>query len=120
MACSLAAVLGHCYPIWHGFRGGKGAATVVGGLIVIEPWLLLPVLLTWLVILLITGYVGLATVLAGFSLVPAAWYLGSPALLVFATVIAFFLLFTHRRNMRNLREGTEYRFRTLHRFSRKH
>jgi glycerol-3-phosphate acyltransferase PlsY len=120
MACSLAAVLGHCFPIWHGFRGGKGAATVVGGLIVIEPWLLLPVLVTWLVILLITGYVGLATVLAGFSLVPAAWYLGSPALLVFSTVIAFFLLFTHRRNMRNLREGTEYRFRTLHRFSRKH
>lgn len=120
MACSFAAVLGHCYPLWHGFRGGKGAATVIGGLIVIEPWLLLPVLVTWLLILLITGYVGLATVLAGFSLVPAAWYLGSPALLAFATVIALFLLFTHRSNLRNLRDGTEYRFRTLQRFSRKH
>ena len=120
MACSLAAVLGHCYPIWHGFQGGKGAATVIGGLIIIEPWLLLPVIVTWLVILLITGYVGLATVVAGFSLVPAAWYLGSPVLLAFSTVIAFFLLFTHRSNMRNLRDGTEYRFRTLQRFSRKH
>ena len=48
MACSFAAVLGHCYPIWHGFRGGKGAATAIGTLIVIEPWLLLPVSALWL------------------------------------------------------------------------
>ena len=48
MACGLAAVVGHCFPIWHGFRGGKGAATAVGALIVIEPWVLLPLLVTWL------------------------------------------------------------------------
>jgi len=46
MACGLAAVVGHCFPIWHGFRGGKGAATAVGVLIFIEPWLLLPLLIT--------------------------------------------------------------------------
>lgn len=120
MACGFAAVLGHCYPLWHGFRGGKGAATAVGAMIVIEPWLLLPVAITWLVVLLITGYVGLATMLAGVSLVPTAWYLGSPALLVFTTVLALFLLFTHRSNMRKLRDGTEYRFHPMHIFSRKH
>ena len=120
MVCSFAAVLGHCYPLWHGFRGGKGAATAVGGLIVIEPWLLLPVIVTWLVVLLITGYVGLSTVLAGFSLVPAAWYLGRSELLVFACVIALFLLFTHRSNLRKLRDGTEFRIRRTHLFSRKH
>lgn len=120
MVCSFAAVLGHCYPLWHGFRGGKGAATAVGGLIVIEPWLLLPVIVTWLVVLLITGYVGLSTVLAGFSLVPAAWYLGRPELLVFACVIALFLLFTHRSNLRKLRDGTEFRIRRSQLFSRKH
>ena len=120
MACGFAAVLGHCFPIWHGFRGGKGAATAVGAMIVIEPWLLLPVAITWLVILLTTGYVGLATVLSGFSLVPAAWYLGDNTLLVFSAVLALFLLFTHRRNMRNLRDHTEHRFKRLQMFSRKH
>jgi len=120
MVCGFAAVLGHCFPLWHGFRGGKGAATAVGAMMVIEPWLLLPVAITWLVILLTTGYVGLATVLSGFSLVPAAWYLGNNSLLAFSTVLALFLLYTHRGNMRNLRDRTEHRFKHLRMFSRKH
>jgi glycerol-3-phosphate acyltransferase PlsY len=120
MACGMAAIIGHCYPLWHGFKGGKGAATAVGVLLVIEPWLLLPVISTWVLVLLITGYVGLATVLAGFSLVPPAWFFGSPELLAFTVLIAIFLLFTHRENIRKLRDGTEYRFNTPQIFSRKH
>lgn len=120
MACGFAAVVGHCFPVWHGFRGGKGAATAVGALIVIEPWLLLPLLITWLVTLLMTGYVGLSTVFAGFSLVPAAWWLNEPALVIFSAILALFLIFTHRANMRKLRSGTEYRFERIHIFSRKH
>ena len=120
LLCGFAAVLGHCYPLYYGFRGGKGAATAVGAMMVIEPWLLLPVAITWLVILLTTGYVGLATVLSGFSLLPAAWYLGNNTLLFFSAVLALFLLFTHRRNMRNLRDRTEHRFKRLQMFSRKH
>jgi len=119
MASGFAAVVGHCFPLWHGFRGGKGAATAVGTIIAIEPWLLVPVVVTWLVVLLVTGYVGLATVLAGFSLVPAAWWLGSPTLLAFSVLLALFLLFTHRGNLRKLRDGTEYRFNPLQLFSRK-
>ena len=120
MACSFAAVLGHCYPIWHGFRGGKGAATAVGTLIVIEPWILLPLVITWLVALIMTGYVGLSTVLAGFSLVPSAWAMNNNELMIFSAVLALFLLFTHRSNMRKLRDGTENRFERIHIFSRKH
>jgi len=120
MASGFAAVLGHCFPFWHGFHGGKGAATAVGVMIVIEPWLLLPVAIAWLTVLLITGYVSLATVLAGFSLVPTAWFLGNHTLLVFSAVLALFLLFTHRRNIRNLRAGTEYRFNPPRLFPRKH
>jgi len=120
MACGFAAVFGHCFPVWHGFRGGKGAATAVGAMMVIEPWLLLPVAITWLVILLTTGYVGLATVLSGFSLVPVTWYLGDNTLLAFSAVLALFLLFTHRGNMRKLRDRTEHRFKRLQLFSRKH
>ncbi len=119
MACGFAAVLGHCYPVWHGFRGGKGAATAVGALIVIEPWLLLPMAVAWLVTLVATGYVGLATVVAGYSQAPAAWWLSNGALLVFTLVLAFFLLYTHRSNMRNLRDGTENRFKRIRIFPRR-
>jgi glycerol-3-phosphate acyltransferase PlsY len=119
MACAFAAVLGHCFPLWHGFRGGKGAATAVGALIVIEPWLLLPLVMTWLITLIMTGYVGLSTVLAGLSLVPAAWAMNDDRLLFFSVLLALFVLFTHRANIHRLRDGTEYRFERIHIFSRK-
>jgi len=119
LACGFAAVLGHCFPIWHGFRGGKGAATAVGTLFIIESWLLIPVVITWLLVLITTGYVGLATVLASFSLVPVAWYIGDMNLLIYVSAIALFLLYTHRSNMRNLRKGTENQFQTKRLFSRK-
>ncbi len=107
-------MLGHCYPVYHGFRGGKGAATAVGALIVIEPYLLIPMLVTWLLTLVLSGYVGLATVLAGFSLVPAAIYLGNPNdLLIFCVAIAAFMAFTHRNNLQRLAAGTEYRFERI-------
>lgn len=114
LACGFAAVLGHCYPAWHGFRGGKGAATVTGALAVIQPWLLVPMIITWVLVLVITGYVGLATVLAGISLVPAAIYLeSSSSLVVFTLAIALFMLFTHRANLKRLGEGTENRFQKI-------
>ena len=119
MACGFAAVLGHVFPIWHGFRGGKGAATAVGALIVIEPWLLLPLVMCWVVTLIMTGYVGLSTVLASFSLVPAAWAMNNNSLMVFSLILALFILFTHRANMRKLLNGTENRFERIHIFSRK-
>mgnify|MGYP001825088225 CR=1 FL=1 len=120
MACGLAAVVGHCFPVWHGFRGGKGAATAVGAMIVIEPWLILPLLITWLVTLVLSGYVGLSTILAGFSLVPGAWVMKDPGLMLFAVILALFLLFTHRENVKRLRSGKENRFERVRIFSRKH
>lgn len=119
LACGFAAIVGHCYPIWHGFRGGKGAATAVGTLIVIEPWLILPVMITWLLVLIITGYVGLATILASLSMAPVAWLMSNTYLLVYVSLIALFLLFTHRSNVRNMRSGTEHRFQTRRFFTRK-
>jgi glycerol-3-phosphate acyltransferase PlsY len=111
LACGFAAVVGHCYPVWYGFRGGKGAATAVGALIVIEPLTILPMLLTWLLALTITGWVGLGTMLAAISLVPAFILLGAPtATIVFGILLAAFIVFTHRSNIRNMLNGTEYRF----------
>ena len=110
----LAAVVGHVWPVYFGFRGGKGAGTAVGVVAVIAPWCILPLVVVWLVALLGTGFVGLATVLAGLSLVPSMWLLGPdplpPALGVLAIVLAGLLLFTHRSNLVRLRDGTENRF----------
>jgi len=111
LVCGFAAVVGHCYPVWYGFRGGKGAATAVGALAVIQPWALLPMFITWLLALTLTGWVGLATILAAISLVPAfLWLDQSTARLVFAVIMALFVVFMHRSNIRNMLNGSEYRF----------
>jgi glycerol-3-phosphate acyltransferase PlsY len=118
-ACAFAAAVGHVWPVFHGFRGGKGAATLVGGLALLWPASLLPTFLVWLLALVIGGYVGLATVLAGLSLVPQAWLSGAErALFAYAIVIAAFLLFTHRSNLARLRAGTESRFEGVRLFAR--
>ena len=109
--CVVAAVIGHCWPLFHGFRGGKGAATLVGGLAVVWPQVLLPAFATWLVSLAWGGYVGLATMLAGVSLVLVALIEGADAVrLGFAFVASLLLVFTHRSNIARLRAGTESRF----------
>ena len=111
LGCGIAAVVGHCYPLWHGFRGGKGAATAVGTLMVIQPLALIPMILVWLIVLILTGWVGLATVLAGVSLIPAFLLLDRPgAQFWYAMMLAAFMIFTHRSNIRNVLNGTEYRF----------
>jgi len=111
LACGFAAVVGHCYPLWHGFRGGKGAATAVGALLVIQPVALVPMILTWLLVLVLCGWVGLATMLAALSLIPSFFWLDAPlAQIGFTIVLAVFMVFTHRSNIRNMLQGTEYRF----------
>lgn len=111
LVCGFAAVVGHCYPVFYGFRGGKGAATAVGALAVIQPVTLLPMLVTWLGVLVLTGWVGLATVLAAIGLVPTLIWLDAPAPTIgFGVLLAAFIVFTHRTNIRRLLDGTENRF----------
>ena len=110
--CGAAAVVGHCYPLWFRFKGGKGAATLIGVIMVIKPILLLPVMLVWAVTLVFTGYVGLATIMGAVA-APATILItdgvAQAGLLVFAVVMALFIIFTHRSNIARLREGTEHR-----------
>ena len=112
--CGFAAVLGHVWPVYFGFRGGKGAGTAVGAVLIIAPWCVLPLLVVWLIALLGTGYVGLATILAGLSLVPSMYLAGPeplPTVLgVLSIALAVLLLFTHRSNLARLASGTENRF----------
>lgn len=120
LACGFAAVLGHVFPVFYGFRGGKGAATVVGTLAVLAPLLLAPLLLVWLLVLGLTGYVGLATVIAGISLLPlTAWIAPqTPGLPIYAAACAVLLVLTHAGNLLRLYRGTEHRFERARVFAR--
>ena len=111
MLAVVLAVAGHVWPVFHGFRGGKGAATLVGGLVLLWPMALVPLLGVWLLVLLSTGYVGLSTVLAGLALPACALLAGRGGpWLVFAVAVAVLLAWTHRANLQRLRAGTEHRF----------
>ena len=115
LACALAVILGHIYPVWFGFRGGKGVATIVGVVGALDPRLLLPLVGCWVVVVVLTGYVGLASMLAGIGLVLTV-YLRQPAngpLLAFSILIAALVLYTHRANTMRMLAGTESRVRRL-------
>ncbi len=121
MACASAVVIGHCYPFWHGFQGGKGAATLIGTLIYIQPAILLPVIAIWVLVVMLSGYVGLATVMAGFSAPVYLLLTGQMAdqpLMTLAISMAVFLVYTHRENIRRLQAGTEARVGQLAIFRR--
>lgn len=109
-----AAVAGHVWPVFFGFRGGKGVASVLGVLLVLWPTGALIMVVTALLVLGITGYVGLGSIVAGLGLIPAAALVTpEPQRWVWvaaAAVIAAFILFTHRTNVQRLRAGTENRF----------
>lgn len=111
MACGIAAVVGHVWPVWHGFRGGKGMATYLGALGVLAWPALVVGMLVWLVALLFTGYVGLATMVAATAVAVYALLIsGISPLFVFGLVMAGFIVYTHRSNLQRLRDGTEHRF----------
>ena len=114
-ACSFAAVIGHCWPVFFGFRGGKGAGTALGAGLVLAPALAGMMVVLWLLVVASTRYVSLATVLAGLSFpvfVLLAGQFGHAqgnALLVFSIAIALLIVFTHRGNLLRLWLGQEPR-----------
>jgi glycerol-3-phosphate acyltransferase PlsY len=121
LCCAAAAVIGHVWPIWHNFRGGKGAATLVGTLIVLAADLILPVLLVWGIVLTAFGYVGFATIVAG---VTAPVYLlitrlpDDQPLFIYCVTMALYIIFSHRSNLQRMRNGTESRQTRLMLFRR--
>ena len=114
-ACGVAVILGHIYPVWYGFKGGKGVATLIGAVLGASPVLLLPMLAVWLMTAVLSGYVGLASMLGALALAVAAAVDGhaSRPLLPFALVSAVLIVFTHRSNIARMFAGTEPRARRL-------
>jgi glycerol-3-phosphate acyltransferase PlsY len=120
-ACAFAAILGHVFPVWHGFRGGKGVATLVGAYAGFDLALLVPLFASWLAVVAVSGFVGLASIIAAFAmpvyLLLRDGPLFTPAL-GFALACAALVAFTHRGNVRRMRAGTEPRARRLWLFGR--
>jgi glycerol-3-phosphate acyltransferase PlsY len=110
---AFAAIVGHVFPVWFGFRGGKGAATAAGLMCYLVPAVALPMLGSFLLIALLTGFVGLATISAALVAVVFTGFMALPdesGLFVFACATAALLIFAHRSNIRRMIDGTESRF----------
>jgi len=108
-----AAVIGHCFPIYLGFRGGKGVATGCGAIIAIDYRVFLCGGVVWVVTRLITRYAGLASILMGITFPVAVLTLDyvqdkrRPELLVGSLLLTLLILVRHRSNMRRMLQGTE-------------
>ncbi len=110
MAAGFAAILGHNYTCWLGFKGGKGIATSAGVLLALVPWALLIIVAVFLLVLAITRYVSLGSILAAASLPFATWATGGSVSLVSVTALMTLLaIYKHRANIQRLRAGTESR-----------
>jgi acyl phosphate:glycerol-3-phosphate acyltransferase len=113
-ACGVAAALGHVYPVWFGFRGGKGAATLTGIYAALLgstlPW----ILLAFALVLVLTGYVGLGTVTAALTALLYVTCFSSDGLFspagVFTLTMAALVIYTHRGNLLRVWQGRENRF----------
>ncbi len=112
VACASAAVIGHVWPVYHRFRGGKGAATLVGTLVVLSPQLLLVVLVVFATVLILSGYVGLSTMIATAALpvwIAMTQMPGALPLFVYTVFMAVFIVYCHRSNIDRMLQGSENR-----------
>jgi len=122
LCCAAAAVIGHVWPVYHSFKGGKGAATLIGTFVILGPKLIVGILVVWAWVLMLTGYVGLAT-MAAATAVPA--WLGitrlpeDQPLFIYCVFMALFIIYCHRSNLQRMRTGTEHRNAKVMLFNRK-
>ena len=111
---ALCAVLGHMFPVWLHFRGGKGVATGFGVFLVAAPWAALAAITVFALILASTRYVSLASILGAASFPVFAWFTVSgprpPFFIAVQAIVALLVIVKHHPNIRRLLSGTEHRF----------
>jgi len=101
----MAAIAGHIFPVYVGFRGGKGIATLLGFVLAIDPLTTLICIGVFIITLLVTKYVSLSSMIAGFSfpvVVIFVFKTTTPSLVIFSLIISVLLLFTHQKNIERL------------------
>jgi len=104
----LAVFLGHVFPVFHGFKGGKGVATAFGALVALNGWVGLALVGSWLVVAVTTRYSSLSAITVSvLAPVYVWWFVREPELIVATVVMASLLLWRHRSNMQKLLAGTE-------------
>ncbi len=104
------SLIGHCYPIWFNFRGGKGAATALGAFLFIDPYFIVFPIIGFLVVFLISRFVGLSTISAFFILFLQTFFIDHGIhhnFHAFSLVIFLFIFYTHRSNIKSMFKGTE-------------
>lgn len=108
---ALAVFLGHLYPIYYGFKGGKGVATALGVLLALSPWVGLFALLTWIITFAIWRYSSLAAlVAAGLAPIYVIIFLDYKGYMVTSVLLSLLLFWRHRANIRKLTQGNEAGF----------
>jgi len=117
IVAAVCCVLGNAFPVWLGFRGGKGVAVSAGLLVALMPWAAVVVLLLWVVLFYSTRYVSLASILAALALPLIVFVLlrsgqmNEWSFLYVSVALTAFIIFRHRSNISRLLSGTEQRFK---------
>jgi acyl phosphate:glycerol-3-phosphate acyltransferase len=119
----LSSVLGHIFPVWANFKGGKGVATLFGMILAIQPVVAVSCIGVFLLVLFLTRFVSLSSILAGIMLpISVLWIWNEDEILyrIFALLVAVLIIFTHQKNIIKLLRGAETRVPILkHRDRRK-
>lgn len=108
-ACALAAVVGHCFPVWHRFRGGKGVAAAGGATLWLEPLISLGVTVVWLIVVAVGRRASVASLIVAVLYVPGLLALGHRGWsIVWAASMAVLIIARHHANIRRLISGAEH------------
>ena len=117
LICGFASVIGHIYPVYHGFKGGKGAGTLIGVLLALPlPILIVPsLILVWLGVLMLSGYVGLGTIITSICFPLYLYLTNNPSheLITFSIICSLLIVFTHRSNISRMYQGNENQFEKI-------
>jgi len=119
ICCAFSTVAGHVFPIYFSFKGGKGAATFIGAILVIFPIGALTCFLVWISTLILSGYVGFATILAAIIFPISIYLFADSSLIFFGLAAMLFILITHYKNIIRLIRGKENRFDEIYVFNPK-
>ncbi len=103
---ALAAVIGHIFPIFFQFRGGKGVATAIGGLLLLSFWISLFLIIIWLVVVFITRYISLASIITA-ALAPFFMLIVNVNYFVPLLIMSLLIIWKHTENIQRLRKGVE-------------
>lgn len=112
VACATAAVMGHVWPVYHRFRGGKGMATLVGTIVILAPQLILPMLVVFVTVLVLSGFVGLSTMMTTAS--APVWLAitelpDNVPMFAYMAFMTVYIAWCHRSNIDRMMKGVENR-----------